>query len=633
MATDDSWKTSHFRQSVVAIIDEAIQVSGMPTTKNSIEMENHVFQKAKSKEEYLGFVARLILHVREMNSKKSATGNAPGTAGTNNQGMPDPIGALQTLARQGTGNNQMMSMGGPNHQGIISQPPTNTATNLLQSLNQRPAQPINMPGIQNKMPGMGMMPSQTGGPMNHMGPIQNMQNNPMLTQMNQMGQGNIPPQMNQMVPGQMGQLGAGQMQQNMQSQMQTQLPGQMNNQITGPMGNIQTSISQQMNQIGPGQLGPGQMQQQLNHIQRKPSEMMNTGFPGPRNVTPNQFLRQSPSPSAPSPAGLGAPSSNQMVASPALVPSPSPQHAIMTGPTRSVNSVGMAPSPSSSLNTPGGVGATPSPQQEDQAYRDKVRQLSKYIEPLRRMIAKMSNEGNVDKLSKMKKLLEILSNPSKRMPLDTLLKCEVVLEKLDFKRGDSSVGPPVTTLKEHQIFSPLLEAVSAHLQSPVINHTLQRTFGPCLDALFGPEIKNLPPPLKKQKIEESSSEIPDVLQGEIARLDQRFKVSLDPAQQSGSRCIQLICWLDDRHLPCVPPISVTVPADYPSTPPRCVMAPHEYEATTFLCAVQKALNIRIAKLPRRFSLSQLLDTWEMSVRQASAPKEMSITASTVLMGL
>lgn len=54
----------------------------------------------------------------------------------------------------------------------------------------------------------------------------------------------------------------------------------------------------------------------------------------------------------------------------------------------------MAPSPSSSLNTPGGVGATPSPQQEDQAYRDKVRQLSKYIEPLRRMIAKMSSEGS-----------------------------------------------------------------------------------------------------------------------------------------------------------------------------------------------------------------------------------------------
>lgn len=54
----------------------------------------------------------------------------------------------------------------------------------------------------------------------------------------------------------------------------------------------------------------------------------------------------------------------------------------------------MAPSPSSSLNTPAGMGATPSPLQEDQAYRDKVRQLSKYIEPLRRMIARMGNEGS-----------------------------------------------------------------------------------------------------------------------------------------------------------------------------------------------------------------------------------------------
>lgn len=36
--------------------------------------------------------------------------------------------------------------------------------------------------------------------------------------------------------------------------------------------------------------------------------------------------------------------------------------------------------------------------------------------------------------------------------------------------------------------------------------------------------RNLPLSLKKQKIEEPPSEIPDVLQGEIARLDQRFKV-------------------------------------------------------------------------------------------------------------
>lgn len=56
----------------------------------------------------------------------------------------------------------------------------------------------------------------------------------------------------------------------------------------------------------------------------------------------------------------------------------------------------MAPSPSSSLNTPGQAVPTPSPCsiQEDQAYREKARQLSKYIEPLRRMIAKMGNDGS-----------------------------------------------------------------------------------------------------------------------------------------------------------------------------------------------------------------------------------------------
>lgn len=129
----------------------------------------------------------------------------------------------------------------------------------------------------------------------------------------------------------------------------------------------------------------------------------------------------------------------------------------------------------------------------------------------------------------------------------------------------------------------------------------------------------LVPPLKKQKLEEPTSDIPDVLQGEIARLDQRFKVSLDPNQQPGSKSIQLICWLDDKHLPCVPPVSLVVPEDYPRTSPTCHMAAHEYNATQFLSDVQTALLARIKKLPKHFSVSQLLDTWEMSVRQAAAP--------------
>lgn len=294
-----------------------------------------------------------------------------------------------------------------------------------------------------------------------------------------------------------------------------------------------------------------------------------------------------------------------MVPSPALVPSPNnPQ---LCGPQ--MRPVGMASSPSSGcLNTPGQPGASPCSLQEDAAYRDKIRQLSKYIEPLRRMIARVGNE-DVEKLSKMKTLLDILTNPNKRMPLETLLKCEVVLEKVDLKRGDI-VQP---TREQH----PLIEALRNHLQSPVINHTLQRTFGPCIEALFGSDIRNVPPPLKRRKVEESPDDIPEVLQGEIARLDHRFKVSLDPMGNSGvGGGVQLVCWLDDKHLPCVPPVSVWVPEDYPASRPKCQLASHDHCATPFLTALSTALALRVASLPPHYTVSQLLDTWEMSVRQA-----------------
>lgn len=128
--------------------------------------------------------------------------------------------------------------------------------------------------------------------------------------------------------------------------------------------------------------------------QQKPQGMIinqiNPNFP--RNPTPNQMFNQSPSPSVQSPAGLG---SQPPVASPALASSPGAQMNMIgsTGPPRSI---GLAPSPGSSLNTPGQPSQSPmagGAMSDEQAYRDKVRQLSKYIEPLRKMIAKMGNDG------------------------------------------------------------------------------------------------------------------------------------------------------------------------------------------------------------------------------------------------
>lgn len=136
--------------------------------------------------------------------------------------------------------------------------------------------------------------------------------------------------------------------------------------------------------------------------------------------------------------------------------------------------------------------------------------------------------------------------------------------------------------------------------------------------------------------------IPHVLQGEIARLDEKFKVSLDPstlATGTGSSVIKLVCRLDDKHLPCVPPISITMPQNYPFASPTCKLIEQEYTATAFLQRVQAALVARIAKLPRMHSLSHVLDTWEMSVRQACAPvqpaggKVVAPTAISVRLGV
>ncbi|VVC93177.1 unnamed protein product [Leptidea sinapis] len=511
-ADDNNWRTQSARQTMVAKIEEVIQRSGMQVARNSSEMENHVFMKAKTREEYMNMIAKLILHVREMSQPKQNQGgpnmqvqnqNQPGPGnqvpnqggqqpqGPNSQpGMAtDPINALQNMASQGT-RNQMMNMAqsqmqqgvmGPNpgmtmqgqlgQQGPIVQQgqQSQTATNLLQTLN-RPQ--LNMQ-LQNKLGGsMGMVPNQGQMGNNMVGGMG--MGNPMSSQLqSQLAgsgmQGQMMPNMSMSNAMQVPMTGSstmvGQMQCNQVGGMSGQMvpnnmQGQMQNQMVGGMGGNQMV---NMNML-----------QMHGRAQGKPDVgMMGPGYAA-RGPPPNQFLRQSPSPSASSP-NMGGPSPVSM---------------------------------------------------------------------------------DVEKLTKMKNLLDILSNPNKRMPLETLIKCEVVLEKLDFKRSEG-VGLSLPPTGKEQIFNPLLEVVNNCLQSPLANHTLKRTFGSALDALNGPPLKNLPPPppQKQAKLEEPTMEIPDVLQGEIARLDSRFKVSLEPLQLSGgSGAITLTAQLDDARLPFLPTV-------------------------------------------------------------------------------
>merc|ERR1719384_2319459 len=112
----------------------------------------------------------------------------------------------------------------------------------------------------------------------------------------------------------------------------------------------------------------------------------------------------------------------------------------------------MQPSPSSNVNTPMGPAS-----QEDKEYIDKVKSLEKYIEPLRNMIAKIGNENDQDRVTKMKKLLDILSNPGRRMPISTLQKCEDVLKRMALEpdRDPNSQGGKESTSS----LNPLLESV------------------------------------------------------------------------------------------------------------------------------------------------------------------------------
>jgi mediator of RNA polymerase II transcription subunit 15 len=287
--------------------------------------------------------------------------------------------------------------------------------------------------------------------------------------------------------------------------------------------------------------------------------------------------------------------------------------------------------------------ASPSqrPPPDDQAYLDKLKQLSKFIEPLRRMIAKIDSGDSVNdkkkEMNKIKNLLDIISDSNRRMPMETLLKCEQVLEKMDFNKIHSKaqvqeqLAPvaqmptpsAITKMQEHNLGQPLVDAILNNMKKPFFNHTLHRTFGPAVAALTNTTYRIPSPPPKRRKLE-PNPEIPEVLQGEIARLDQRFKVQLDPLHRMGSQTIQLICRLDDKDLPCVPPITIKVSGSYPNKPPQCYTDEDEYGASDFLRDIHKTFARNMGKLPNIYCVTSLLTTWEMSVRQACSKEVASI---------
>lgn len=167
-----------------------------------------------------------------------------------------------------------------------------------------------------------------------------------------------------------------------------------------------------------------------------------------------------------------------------------------------------------------------------------------------------------------------------------------------------------------------------------MNHMLHKALGAPLEALYGSEI-SLPPLPKRRKVQDDDiKEIPDVLECEKACLKSQFIVNYDLGKPSSGRhanSIHLICQLEDPCLPAVPPLPVIIPPNYPQTSPVCEteLISIDYDGTPFLKKVYVALCCRLTNMPSRFTLSQLLSAWEMSVRSACSPKSNPIATEKI----
>ncbi|XP_068605631.1 mediator of RNA polymerase II transcription subunit 15 [Brachionichthys hirsutus] len=746
---DSDWMSPQFRQKVVVQIEEAMRNAGTPHTKTSNDMENHVYVKAKSKDEYLSLVARLIIHFRDIH-KKTLGGPDPMNALTNLTGVGGgpgaigmgprpaaPVGGMGAMGPMQIGQHAMpggagnpQSIGGPGQLPMMVQQQQHQHQQQQQQQQsiqfqqfqqqQQNAAMQQQFQMQQQLRAQQLQQQQQHHQNQQLQQQQSQQQQQAQNQQqqNQLHQTRIQQQQQQMVQLQFQQQQQAQAQAQAQAQSiqhlvqqqqvqgqpapqlgqmpphaQQQQPGLVPQSLAGPMPSAQHvpvgSLSQQQHQLKIQAFqARAAMQQQVQQAQQAAAQaQLNAAAaaaagPGQVRLPQPQLVRQGMQiparlPRAPAPppnaaaaaaaaaAAVGAQPMTQqvqqhtMMSSPSPVqiqtpltmppppqpspqpptsqpnsassgltpspggfqPSPSPQSAQSPATARTPQNYGV-PSPGS-LNTPGNHNAAASPagatSLEDQQYMEKLKQLSKYIEPLRRMINKIDkNEDRKKDLSKMKSLLNILTDPNTRCPLKTLQKCEIALEKLKNDMAVPTPPPPPVATKQQYLCQPLLDAVMANIRSPVFNHSLYRTFAPAITAIHGPHITGPNIPIRKRKHEEDERQtIPNILQGEVARLDVKFLVNLDPSFCSNNGAVHLVCKLDDKNLPSVPPLQLSVPADYPDQSPYWADDGDQYAGdNSFLQTVHRNMASKLLQLPDKHSVTELLNTWAQSVRQA-----------------
>ncbi|CAB3995122.1 mediator of RNA polymerase II transcription subunit 15 [Paramuricea clavata] len=501
-SNNGDWQSFAFRQKVILNIEDALKKSankiGSQNEKSAAEIEDQIFGRSASRDNYMSMVARIILHCQQGGQ------NQPQPAPTMNQGPMTPMMPNTNMQQSG----QMM----------VSDPNALRADSHL--LPKMLAQQSPMSAMSTPSPKIPLYQSPSPAPV--------------------------------------------------QQVKQTKTSGVRSVQVSS-----------------------------------------NSAYPSPSPIIP------SPSPAGHSPAPASSPA--QISAQ-----SPSSLLASRISGIPSVESPGSFNPPSNlNLGSQESPGKTDLSDKEEQLYVEKLKQLSVYTEPLRKMIAKMQNEEDVankdsKNLTKLKRLLSILGNPKERVPYQALLKVEDVLRrKLPFE-GESGSNRKPAKNEPVPIGYSFLEAlqVQAKTSSPQSNNRLFQMLAPTLGTIHGPAICPPQVPRPRRENHEPESPLPHAVKCEIAQLTSKFTVDYANEGDDGCEQTALVCSINDKTLPAVPYLVVRLPADYPNSSPH--FDTKDYETSDFLKRIKTRLKNKLVSLPRMYTFTTLLLNWESAVRYVDA---------------
>ena len=560
------------REKIIQEIDNyMIKYGHRGSSQSSAEIESQIRQKARNKEEYTHLIARFLIHLKDVTGASNNAGNV----------APTQKGIVPNVVTQT----------------VMGAPDEDDKTKLSQQIQMTGQQRVQLMQVSNSTQIPAQQLLQQAAPQ-----MATLSQGPMLTEMpnliNSAHLGNL--QQGTNVSFFQGSHGI-QSSQGLSGNISVSQPSSLAYQEQLKQIQARKAQSQQQQK----QPQPQQKAQHLGRAMPNKSPVMNQASAGAHQQAYGSSIQKNhPSPS-PSQGNQAYPAR----------PDPSPaSSAVAQSP------LATQPSPSPAAATPGNPaswgGPAPSPldASEESAYADKLKELAKYVEPLRSLINKMPKDGeHATKIKKLQQIEEIFVN-KRRVNLTVLFRCEKVVHTL-LSSDTSSVNPKPS----------MLQTVTDHLAPLATNLSLVAAAHQCIypvqRTLITPTIKQPKPPRKRRRPssddEDCSSNLPDALQMEIAHLWNRFTFDLDSTSKMDKSFFTISCRSKRSGLPSLPPLVIRVPASYPKKMPEYTAMNNDDSGNLLLEQVNKRFWHQLLESQKEqfHSVTYILEAWEKCVQE------------------